>query len=363
MSREATYVGYLRNGDALTIPLFNLSAMEAMIIRLDSEDSTGVVVAQNLIPKSYNYDTHVRYLDNPGAFYSFPLSNQTAGAPLIPFGFQLSTASVPKENVSGRTCTFAVGSALTPGSYTVPRLQGYYLMIPPSVDLRDTYNQLSASDGAGFSWSWEGWIFPATSAGTSLYIETNVAVTSYFQIRLDATLHVIVDHSGVAAFTSTNALPIVAWSHVVLVYNGTQILFYLNNVLQQTTAYTHGTYSSIATTALNFGPSGSHFSQSIACYQTQLSAAAIQRHWFNIAGNDYEPGLAAATSSTLGQAAGVAVTAASGPLPMLTSPSGGTGILGVSIPMIGVAAITGTSGSAKSSWFYTVHTVELEEIS
>lgn len=367
MARDGNYQGYLKHGDVLTLPFYNIDSASVFIERIDANDSTGQVTVRNIVPKSYTYDSHVLYLDVPIAMYGFPTANQIARVPMAPFSLPLSTSTVAKESLSGRTLALS-GGPLIFSNYGASRLGGYSLMVPPTVQATDTVAGVIAPlDNGGVSWAMDAWVFRSAASVSTLWLEANAGLTSYFQIFFDATGHLNISHSGITAYTSGQSVTTGTWVHVALAYDGTNVTSYVNGIAGTPVAYTHGAYTSLSQVRLNHNASNAHYTQSLALYNSSMNTEVFARHYREITDSggspgDFGPSVTLGTLATIGLYGGVTYLFSNAVAPYSFLKDSLGNVLSVTLPLLGVAQIQVSSSVVGDRWFYALHIVEREGV-
>lgn len=371
MSRESTYTGFLNHNEILTVPLFNLSSAVVFLERIDGLDTTGTIYVRNIVPKTYDYDVLLFHHNPPAAYYGFPQYQPVARAGVNTTNFALSTPSVPKEIMSGRTCTLNGGNLLN-STMPVVRLNGYGLMVPNTVSVSDTNTSITGQDGAGLPWTIMGWVYlNALTVQPSVYLETNNIVTSYFQVYITTTGVIAINQSGVFRYGSAaGVIPAAAWTHFALVYNGSTIQLYINGVANGAAAtYSHGTYSGIVSNLLNYGIVGNLYTSNLAVFNAAMIASDVALYYRNITdaggsvGDFYTaPETGTPGTSGWGLYGGILVLFTNNVSPYSNYSSATPGLTGITLPLVGVAEIWGSSSTANDTWYYAVQLVESEVV-
>jgi hypothetical protein len=357
MAREVTYYGQSKNGDFLFLPFYGVSSCAVNIIRADNTDGTGDIQALNVIPKLYAYDSQLYNFDNPSAVYGFPTADQSVlqGG----YFFALSTGGAPRESLSGRLLTLTGGN-ITAGNYTVARLQGKYMHVPPTVIVTDVAAPiLTPLENAGSPWAVSAWVFRTGATFANVYVEANTGITNYFQLGIQTTGALTIGtHTGIK-LTSTNLVPLNAWTHIAYVYTGTQVIFYVGGNGVAPVAYAHQTgLTGQDRRILNNGATGVLYTQSLAVFGHTLAAGQVNRQFYEIFGNDFYSGGAFSQGAAMSQGGSFQVVYTNGVIPQSLAPN--TSLVSAVLPLQGIGLIRFLGTSTTSVYSWEIHAEELE---
>lgn len=160
------------------------------------------------------------FTDNSTNRFALTVSGNPRPATVNPFG----TTFV---NSTGYIAAEYSGSAYFDGT-------GDYLDLPN--------NSIFSQVGA---WTLELWVYPTVAQNNYVYSQVT---TNFLQININASMVVNIDRSGVGnSITSTNPIPLSAWTHLALVSDGTNMRLFINGTQSGSTAAV-GTQAISATT-------------------------------------------------------------------------------------------------------------------